>query len=157
MYAKYTIPACLLIVLMLFAACEAPQRPEFKQIKNVKVQSLKQNKVTITADAEFHNPNVFGIKLTGIDLDVDIDGEKAGKVNNDQLTEVPAQKSFDVPLTFMFNPKELSGGAIGKAINIFMNKKMKVHFKGTVTVKALEMEFDIPVEDEREVPISKIF
>ena len=136
-------------------ACEAPQKPTFKNMKNVQLSSLKNKKITLTADAILHNPNSFGLTLTATDLDISIDGKKAGNVKQTLDTEIPASADFVVPVKMDIDQKVISGDLLNTAMNFLLNKKVKVHYKGHITVKALDIPIDIPIDNEEEVTMKK--
>jgi len=143
------------IMSCCFLACEAPQKPTFKTMKNVQLSSLKNNKITLTADAILNNPNAFGLTLTATDLDVSIDGKKAGNVKQTLDTEIPASSDFTIPVKMDIDQKMISGDLLNTAMNFLLNKKVKVHYKGYVTVKALDIPIDIPIDNEEEVTMRK--
>ncbi|MGB1206322.1 MAG: LEA type 2 family protein [Chitinophagales bacterium] len=136
-------------------SCEAPQKPEFKYIKNVKLSSLKDTKISLTGDVILNNPNPFGMTLTATDLDVSIDGKKAGNVKQTFDTEIPASADFVVPVKIDLDQKIISGDWLNTAMSFLFNQKVKVHYKGYVTVKALEIPIDIPIDNEEEVTLRK--
>lgn len=154
---KNTLPfvACVLIsaLLCLVMACEAPTEPTFQQMKNVKVKELKGNHLVVTADALFHNPNDYGIKLTGIDLDVEIDDKEAGKVMQVEPIQIPAASDFTVPVTADLDIKSLTKDFFKNALNLLKSKKVKVHYEGIITVQALNIALDIPVDYTEEIPL----
>ena len=143
------------IMSCCFLACEAPQKPEFKYIKNVKFSSLKGNNVILDADVILHNPNPFGLTLTATNLDVSVNNKRAGNVEQTFDTEVAAASDFSVPVKIGIDQKIISGDLLNTAMNFLLNKKVKVHYKGYVTVKALDIPIDIPIDNEEEVTMRK--
>ena len=51
--------------------------------------------------------------------------------------------------------KVISGDLLNTAMNFLLNKKVKVRYKGHVTVKALDIPIDIPIDNEEEVTMRK--
>jgi len=149
---KYVL---VLLLVTCFAACEKPAEPTFQSMKNVKIANIKGDVVTLTADALFHNPNIFGVTLTGVDLDVSVDDKKAGNVTQTHSIDVPAKNDFSVPVAIDIALSDVSKNILGTVMSVLGSKKIKVHYKGFVTVKALEIDLKIPVESEQEVPLGK--
>ncbi len=150
---KKLVIAVFIAALFVATACEGPSKPEFKQMKNVKVTNVSASKVTLIADAELYNPNVFSVQLTGVNLDVSVNKKNAGKVMQTHNIEVPAQKNFSVPVKIDVALKDLSNDLFGTLLNIAGNRAIDVHYKGYVSIKALEIEIDVPIDAEEQVPL----
>lgn len=141
----------LIIHILIIAACNAPQAPEFKNVENVKIAGFGGNSVTLTGDALFNNPNSFGLTITGADLDIFVDGDKVGHIDQVAKATVNAKSDFAVPLKTLLSLSESSKGLIGKALTVLGNKgKVKTKIKGTITVDALGIPIPIPVEHEED-------
>jgi len=154
---KTLFPALVMFALLWsITACDAPKQPEFKELINLKFNSLKKGVVTLTADAVFNNPNPFGIQLTSTDLNLLLDGKKAANVQQSIDIKVPASQGFKVPINININPKDLSANLLlDGALTMFNNKKIPMRLNGTVTVKVLELEFKIPVNYEQPVSLKE--
>lgn len=144
-----------LLNLVGFTACEQPAEPEFKTVKNLRVGKLAFDRITILGNAEFHNPNPQGIKLTATDLDVFVDDKKVGKVEQTHEIQVPAAQDFMVPIEFSFATKDVFGKMLGGALSFLGNKKVKVHLKGKATVKVVGISIPVPVDHTEEMSLKK--
>lgn len=133
------------MLCVLFTACEPPKEPQFKDFKNLKFSGISGNKIKLTGEAIFNNPNVFGITLTNTDLDVYLDNEKSGHVLQKNSIAVPANANFSVPVNVDVETKNL----LGKAFSLLTKKDIKVRFNGYITVKALELDIKVPVNYEQ--------
>jgi LEA14-like dessication related protein len=142
-FLLYLILPCI----CLLSACEMPKEPTFKKIQNLKFDGFGEGKINISGDALFNNPNAFGGTLTGTELDVFIDGEKSGHISQREQIAVPAQSDFSVPIRGAL----ASQGLLGKALSFLTKKEMKARFNGYITIKALEVEFKVPVNYEQPI------
>ncbi len=75
----------ILVFLLPFAigatGCSAPSRPEFRALDNVKFRGAHSDKVIrLSADALFFNPNAVDLEITGVDLQLTLDGEHAADI-----------------------------------------------------------------------------
>jgi len=149
------------IILLIFCiaftiACNTPKQPEFVEMQGVKVSSFSLNKITLTGDAKFSNPNAYGIQLTDVDLDVAIDGEKVGNVQQTKDIKVPASQNFLVPIVVDIAPKDLSFDLLGSALTLIGgSKKVKVNYKGSITVEAMNVPLKIPVNSTEEISLTE--
>jgi len=145
------------IALALLTACTSPQEPIFKRLEGVKTSKLSTKEITITGQAIYHNPNGLGLTLEGTDIDVIVDGITVAKIQQDLEVKVPAQAEFSVPITFSAKPQDVyqanKGGVIGGAINALLNKKVKVRYQGTITVRIAGIKHTTPIDYEEEVAL----
>lgn len=151
------INVLLIATLCLFVACqEMAKEPVFKEMTNIKVADFKGDIVTLKADALFNNPNLFGVQIIKTDVQVEVNGNKVGKVNQVKAAEMPAMSDFSVPVEIEFDTNKVfkSGGFWGKALEVLANRSLKVKYNGTVTVKALEIELELPIDFENEIELN---
>lgn len=152
----------LLLLATFLISCSNPMNPEFKTMENVKFKSASISKklnFTLTADAIFYNPNVVGINISALDLDIMINKKKVSKIRQDVSAKIASKSDFklpvefDVPLTEVFKDLELSLG------DIFKKQEIDYHIKGTATVNVAGIDIEIPVdyEDKEELKLSMDF
>jgi len=144
-----------LLFISAILGCSAPQQPVFKSFANIKSKNVSTKNITITADALFHNPNTMGGEVTATDIEVIVNDVSAGKINQDLAIPVPAQAEFSIPLTVNVSPKDIyendRNGALSGIINAVLNKKVDVHYKGTVKMNIAGFPYTLKVEYEEEV------
>lgn len=152
----YLFLSFFLCLSICFVACQQPQYPEFETIKNIKVLTLKADKVRLAANAVVKNPNPVGANITGSDLEIILMDKQKAKVQQLQPTLIPANSSFDLPFEFEFSPKDLwKSDLLGSALEIFGSKKVRTNITGTITVEVGGIEVNLPVDVEKEIPIKK--
>ena len=154
-YTQITLRSFYFLLISTILGCSAPQEPIFKNFANIKTSNISTKKITITADALFHNPNTMGGEVTSTDIEVIVNDIPAGKINQDLAIPVPAGAAFSIPLTVNVSPKDIyendRGGALGGIVNAVLKKKVDVHYKGTVKMKIAGFPYTLEVDYEEEV------
>lgn len=145
---------CLLSFLAIIA-CEGPQNIVFKNMTDVRVTDITNKNITLEANAILNNPNVAGVNLVGTDVVVTVEGTEVGRaVQTAESVEIPALSDFAVPLSTKFPLKKLSkGGILGTALSVLTKNKIEVEYTGKVTVRIMDVDFDIPVDHKQEIPL----
>lgn len=155
MHTAFRIGFIFMLVCGIFA-CQQPEEPRFIKMENVQVQEINLPNITVSANAVYHNPNPVKAKLTAVNLDLEVNGTKVGKIEQTQAIEVPANSDFKVPVIIKGNTKELSGsGILGNIISILGDKKMILRYKGTTTIEVLKVPISVPVDYEEEVNLKR--
>ena len=131
---KFTI---LLTLLALVSSCSVKEAPEFLRVENIRVLESTSKQITITADAFFNTPNIISGQLKTDGIKVFVNDNEMANISTETF-KVPAQKEFSIPLKTsvatdsIFNTKNLGG-----LLNSFLNKKIKVQYKGQIKYKVL--------------------
>ncbi len=148
---KLRLFAVMLTAVLFVTGCsEIYKEPEFKTIKNVKVNSKTLKTINFDFIAEMHNPNIIGITMTKMDLDLFYGDVKLADVIQNETTTIGANTDFDVPLNTNINSSDLfkrKTGLLGIALDALNNKKIDVQVKGIATFSIADLEFDVPVDD----------
>jgi len=144
----------LFAIALSFIACNKPKEPEFLRIEEIKLDKLGLSGADIRAMMVFSNPNDFGLTVAGSDLEVIIDGKKAGTVVQSDEIAVKANSEFKVPVIAKIKQEDLfedALGSLGKAIDIALSKKMKLKIQGKVFIKVFGKKIPVPVDYTDEV------
>ena len=91
----------VMTISLYFGACSSPEKPVFKSLENVKLNSFSIKKpysVTLNADAIYHNPNILGADITGMDLDVFVNKKKVTHITQDVIAKMPPKSDFVLPI-----------------------------------------------------------
>lgn len=146
----------LLLSFILFTACEGPKDIVFKNMTNVRVTDYSKKMLTLEADVVLNNPNLASVKLVGADVLLSVEGVEVGRaVQTVESVTIPAMSDFAVPLSTQFPLKKLGkGGILGTALTVLTKKKLEVQYKGKVTVRVMDVDFDIPVDYKREIDVN---
>ena len=143
----------VLVVAVAFLAYQqyGPKKPEFREIRNMQFEELSNKKVIVVADAMIYNPNITSIEVTDINLDVSVDGSKAGKaVGKEKSIIGEAGQEFAVPIRATFETADFlksGGGLLGGLAGLLGKKKFQIDYEGNITLKVLFVNFDVPVKE----------
>lgn len=139
----------LFLISFLFLTSCAYQEVELRQVKNV-VADVTDHPM-LKAEALFYNPNKQQGKLKAIHIDVYVEGKKAALIDQRLKIKVPAKGEFTVPLEVKLNLKEQ--GLFNTLLNVIGAKKLKVRYKGHVTVNYHGIPVRVAVDHEEYVRI----
>lgn len=151
---RYSIFAirCLAIVVCLtigLASCKPEEDIVLRNVRDIIVDASTEP--TLKANAILYNPNNIKIKLRKVKVDVYVNGKKTGIVDQNPKMIIPAVAEFTVPLEVKLNMKEL--GLLDTILGMIGGKKLKVRYKGSISVTYKGLPIRIPVDYESEVRI----
>ncbi|HEU5291523.1 MAG TPA: LEA type 2 family protein [Cyclobacteriaceae bacterium] len=138
-----------LFVVFAFSSCKPKEDIVFRNVRDITVDVTTEP--MLKAKAVLYNPNNVKIKLRKIVIDVYVDGKKTGIVDQKPKMVIPATAEFTVPLEVKLNMKEL--GLLDTIFSVIGGKKMKVRYKGSISVTYKGLPIRIPVDYESEVRI----
>ena len=149
----FGIVSMLLVGLFVLSACERPEEPEFKEVKNLKVHKVTLTSLSLRGDAIFHNPNNTGLTLTSTEIDIMLDDSvKVAAINQTLDTKIKANETFSVPLEVNIPIDKVSNNMLNDAIGMLFGKKtLDVRYKGFFRMKVLGVGFKVPVDYTDEV------
>ncbi len=137
-------------VLML-TACQRPHEDiVLKQVKDIVADATTEP--TLKAEAVFFNPNNVGGKLKHINVDIFVNGKKAGKVEKDYKIKIPANGEFSVPLEVKLNMKEL--GFVDTLLGMLGGKKFDVEYVGKLGLVYRGIPIKVPVNYKSQIRVS---
>lgn len=145
------IPALMLIICTsLLLQCKAPdQQIVLKNITDVVVDGTDAPRLKATA--LLYNPNPQRGKLKRINIDIFVNGKKAGVVDQKLALAIPAKADFSVPLEVQLATKDF--GFLNTVLSLVGGKKMKVQYKGSLKVTYHGLPITIPVDYEDDVKV----
>ncbi len=146
----------MLFSLCLLSGCQSVEKPTFKRIENIKVVEVKDGFTTISANAIFNNPNSFGVTISKTDMKLFIEGKEVGDIVQSGERKIPAAGDFTIPVTSKINVNSISDQLAANALKLLTKKGLMVEYKGKVYIKAMEMDFGIPVSHQEEMDVSKL-
>jgi LEA14-like dessication related protein len=138
--------------IILLAGCSRPEEdPVFLGVRNIKVSKVQNTTAFLNAEAHFHNPNDMKMVLRKIDVDVEMEGEKIGSINQTTKIRIPAVSDFKIPLDATVNLG--NAGVLNNLMGMLGGKKMKVRYNGHIRVTMHGIPMRIPVDYEDEIRI----
>ncbi|WP_087490709.1 LEA type 2 family protein [Winogradskyella sp.] len=154
---KYLLSVKKLMLIFLFFSllfnCTVTEKPEFIGVENIKVVDSNIKTITLSADANFINPNDVGGTLKTDDLKVYINDTEVAKFETKSF-DVPSKKNFTIPLTVavatdsIINNKSL-GGLLGSLIS----QRLKVQYKGEIDYKVFGYSSSYSVDKTQNIKV----
>lgn len=140
---------CLLFVLsvLMTGSCKPKEDVVLKSVRDIVVDA--NTEPTLKANAILYNPNNIKIKLRKVKVDVYVNEKKTGVVDQELKMTIPATAEFSVPLEVKLNMKEL--GLLNTIFGMIGGKKLKVQYKGSISVTYKGLPLRIPVDYKSEV------
>ncbi|WP_418650319.1 LEA type 2 family protein [Tenacibaculum aestuariivivum] len=130
-------------------SCSIKKKPIFIKVDDVKVTTIKSDTIRLKANAFFKNPNDISGKIATDEIKVLINGVEIAQVSSEEF-KVPARKEFSIPLNVAIPTRKVfkdnKNGFLGGLLNSFLNKSIKVQFKGDLRYKVLGFSHIYPVD-----------
>lgn len=136
-----------LICMMLLQSCGPKEDIQFKYVKDVIVDA--NTEPLLRGNAVLYNPNKQRMKLRKMNVDVYINDKKTARIDQEPSIVIPAEAEFTVPLEVKLNMKEL--GFMDTLFGVLGGKKMKVRYKGTISITYKGIPVRVPVDYESTV------
>ena len=134
----------------MLASCAMPKEQiVLKQIRDVVVDGTSDPK--LKAKAILYNPNPQRGKLRKINVDIFVNGKKAGVINHKVKIAIPAQGEFTVPLQVDLDMKEL--GFFDTLLGVIGGKKFDIRYDGHIKGNYKGLPIRVPVKYKDEVRV----
>jgi LEA14-like dessication related protein len=134
---------------MLIGSCKPKEDVVLRNIRDIVVDA--DTEPLLRAQAVLYNPNNIRMKLRKINIDVYVDGKKSARIDQENKQTIPAQAEFTVPLEVKLNLKEL--GLLDTLFGMIGGKKMKVQYKGSISITYKGIPIKVPIDYSNEVRI----
>jgi len=141
------------IFLIQLNACTRPEAPVFEMIRDISLKERTKDTVTLTAYADFYNPNNYKMILKKADIDLLLNGKKISSLHQEFDLIIEKRSEFSVPLEATFSQDQINGNLISSAINILLGRKLTINYEGNIKVKAYGIRIRVPVEGESKIDI----
>ena len=150
---KVLILSLFLVIIM--SACTSILEPTVEGIEHVDVVNFSKDNIELNAFMVLKNPNNFELDLDNADLTLYVDEIELAKINQTFETTMPKEGNFNMPININMDLKRLYEEnplqAISKGLEIMSDKKLDVHFKGTIDVGKGMAKVSVPVDQLEEV------
>ena len=142
--------------IVFVLSCSVKEKPIFLKVDDVKILSADSDTVKLSVNAFFENPNDIGGKISTDEIKVIVNGAEVAQVSSEEF-KVPARKEFTIPLKVVIPTNNIfknnKNGLLGGLINTFLNKSVKVQFKGDLRYKVLGFSHVYPIDKTEDVKI----
>lgn len=144
------------LLFLLMSSCTVKEKPVFIKVDDVKIVSVTSDTIQLKAFAFFENPNAVGGTISSDEIKIIVNGAPIASVFVDEF-KVPANASFSVPLIAVFPTKKVfqnnKNGILGGLINSFLNKSIKLRFKGNLKYKVFGFSNIYPIDKVQEIKL----
>ncbi|SOS75662.1 LEA type 2 family protein [Tenacibaculum piscium] len=143
------------LLMLLTTSCAIQEKPIFLKVDTIKVASIALDTIRLNANAFFKNPNDISGKISTDAIKVFVNDTEIATVSSEEF-KVPAKKEFSIPLNVKIPTKRIFeelhkfknqqenkqehnnnqiNAILGGLLNSFINKNVKVQFKGDLRYK----------------------
>ena len=136
-------------ILLFFTACGPKEPVTLRQIDQVAF--LAGTDPVLSAEAVMFNPNNNGGKLKKLFIEIFVDDQLAGTIDEDLNIHVSANSEFRVPFKVKLSLKD--SGFLDTLLNIFGARKVDVKFKGYLKMSLSVVPVKVPIEYVRQIRI----
>ena len=125
------------IILFFYISCKPIESIEFQEIKNVKIDNLKNNELIISADIILLNPNNVKITITKVNVGIYADDILLVKIDDDDSKELSNSIESTLKVSGDVNVKNLEEFLNKKGLKLLIGtEKVNLLFKGFAEAKA---------------------
>ncbi|MEH0155852.1 LEA type 2 family protein [Limibacter armeniacum] len=140
--------------LMLSMTSCGVKEPEFRSIRNVEMISLEDGNILLKADADIYNPNGVSLTIKEIHVDVMVNDELIGTVDQFLEREMPKKDEVALPLEVKFPPKLLFSNFLTGLMNMATGQDFEINYVGYVKTKAMGISFTVPVKSKQKIKLN---
>jgi LEA14-like dessication related protein len=116
------------VALLLLASCSKPKDFEYRDIKNVKLNTIGFSQTSLSFDLVYYNPNEFGVDLKKVDSEVFIDSLYFGKFQLDTLMHINRMSEFVLPAKINISMQNM----LKNSAKMLLKKEVLLQASGTV-------------------------
>ena len=140
---RYLISALAVMAgLLLATACLAPKDLVYAGAENFSIKKAEGHQTQIGADLKVYNPNGFAMTLKSADVDLLLNGNKAGVMNAPQPVLLRPHDTAFVPVTLEAD----LAAVLPNILQMLLNSDVDVKLKGSLRAGRNHMYFNIPVD-----------
>ena len=133
---------------LVVSGCVPMEQVILRSVNIIQVEPGDNGEALLKADAIFYNPNVSRMRLKEIDIDIFVDGKKAGKVDQKFSSLIKAKSEFAVPLEVQLNLKEI--GLLDTILSFLGGKEHDIQFTGFIKMKVNGFPVKAPINYKEE-------
>ena len=126
-----SIFAIALIQLFLLSACSY-EDVEISDIRNFRIEKMQESRMHLAFEVKVDNPNGYSLKVSGSDLDIELNSVPFGKLLLDNPLKVPANHNGYVSVNTSVSTKGAAGKLVAVTLGALMGHTLDVRLYGTV-------------------------
>lgn len=132
-------------LLLTAGSCMEVKDPEFVKMKDWRI-TTESGALIVHSKAQLYNPNKISFKLSNIAIDVFVDGNKIGVMNQESPVKVAKMNSFEIPLNIRLSKNQNLFSIVSGVFQIAKNQKMKFDYNGFIELRAAGIKVKVPVD-----------
>ncbi|MCC1484789.1 LEA type 2 family protein [Winogradskyella immobilis] len=142
-----------LTVFALFFNCTFTETPEYTGLQNIKVLSVDNKTITVSADAHFNNPNDVGGQLQAKDLKLYVNDSEVALINSKPF-DVPSKERFTIPLTVKVETnKIIDKKSLNGLLSSIIAQKIEIQYKGKINYTILGYSSTYAVDETQNIKL----
>jgi LEA14-like dessication related protein len=132
----------LIFISLFLLSCTKFKDLEFKEYRDVKLDKVGFNKTTLSLSLVYYNPNNFGLELNHTEMDLFINDNYLGHVDQNVQVRVPKRDKFTLPIKIDIDMKNIiKNGLMG-----LFNKEVEIRAKGKIKAGKANIFKVVPFE-----------
>jgi LEA14-like dessication related protein len=132
----------LIFISLFLLSCTKFKDLEFKEYRDVKLEKVGFNKTTLSLSLIYYNPNNFGLELNHTEMDLFINDNYLGHVDQNVQVRVPKRDKFTLPIKIDIDMKNIiKNGLMG-----LFNKEVEIRAKGKIKAGKANIFKVVPFE-----------
>ena len=138
----------IVVVCLMVIGCVPSEPVTLRSVNINQIEPRDNGDALLKADAIFYNPNTSRMRLKEVDIDIFVDGKKAGKVDQKFSSLIKAKSEFAVPLEVQLNLKEI--GLLDTILSFLGGKEHDIQFTGFIKMKVNGFPVKAPINYKEE-------
>ncbi len=141
-------------ILVLFNSCIFLKPVEIKNIEKIHIVKLSVTSAKLNLHLIIDNPNIVKITIADIDLDVLIENERIGTIQEIDEIEIQAKSGENVIVKLNVSFSNVFSKAL-RIVKLLSKPDVKIKLKGTITTKSFLFTKTINIDEEDIVSLFK--
>ena len=135
--------------LLALAGCQNLKEPEYREVKNFRLDKIGLSETTAKMDLIYYNPNSISFQVKSTELDVYINNNFIGHTSADTIIKVLAETEFVIPVSARVNLNTIFNNALAA----LLSKEVTVKITGSLRAgkAGLYKTFPINYEGKQEI------
>jgi len=142
--------ACLLFLIVGLTSCEVYKDVKVKRVEDFDLSELTNSHVSALLRIGIENPNPYKITLFKSDLELRLDGNRAGTLRLDEpvVLEPRSNKVYEVKVITNLSDVE---GLLGNALSLMFKDEIELEAIGYVQAKGLGVKKMVPFNFKKSI------
>ncbi len=141
----------LLFLLTIVLSSCAVQQIELVRVEDFKVKSFNSKGASVEVKARIKNPNKFGFKVKGSDLNLFVGNNEVGKVTLKDKIKIKPNAEETYTFVLQSDLAKLAGNALMGGLGMLTQGSLNVKVKGDLKIGKAFVTKRIPVNIEEKV------